>query len=150
MSDYISTNIPAHWDCSDPVLEIAIANFKAAVDQSYDYDSLEDAIQSYAQNADDITREEGLATELWGQAGDAVWALYKHNTLGNECGDSPFSPHDLLESDTNNLIRKATWREARESARESAEGHIVVGGVRCYVEMRDAEVQRLREETARA
>ena len=68
----------------------------------------------------------------------------------NEYGDSPFSPHDLLESDTNNLIRKATWNEARESARESAEGHIVVGGVRCYVEMRDAEIQRLREETARA
>jgi hypothetical protein len=76
----IKTNIPARWDCSDPVLEIAIANFRMAVDQAYDYDSLEDAIQSYAQNADDTTREQGLPKKLWGQAGDAVWALYRYNT----------------------------------------------------------------------
>ena len=76
----IKTNIPASWDCSEPILEIAIDHFRSAVDQSYNYDSLEDAIQSYAQNADDSAREQGLPKKLWGQAGDAVWALYRYNT----------------------------------------------------------------------
>lgn len=80
ITSIISTNIPAWWDCSDPVLEIAIANFKTAVDQADDYAAIEDAIQAYMQNADDTTREQGLPKQLWGQAGDAVWALYRFNT----------------------------------------------------------------------
>jgi hypothetical protein len=40
---------------------------------------------------------------------------------------------DLIDSETGEVIRKATDDEAAESANAGAEGHILVDGRRCYV-----------------
>jgi hypothetical protein len=40
---------------------------------------------------------------------------------------------DLIDSETNEVIRKSTDDEAAESVNAGAEGHIDVDGRRCYV-----------------
>jgi hypothetical protein len=40
---------------------------------------------------------------------------------------------DLVDSETNEVIRKSTDDEAAESANAGIEGHILVDGRRCYV-----------------
>jgi len=73
------TKIPAHWDRNDPVLEIAISNYTMAIDQAYDYDSIEQAIESYVQNASDTAKEKRMSSADIMAAGDAVCVLYRYN-----------------------------------------------------------------------
>lgn len=40
---------------------------------------------------------------------------------------------DLIDSETNDVIREATEDEAAESVLAGAEGHIMVDGRKCYV-----------------
>jgi len=77
---------------------------------------------------DQLTDE--LAAACWDStqtdtyaARDAVARLL-HETSG---------PFDLCDSETTEVIRKATADEAAESANAGEEGHILVDGKRCYV-----------------
>jgi hypothetical protein len=72
-------NVPTHWDRADPIIAIAICSYELALDQAYAYDSLDHALMSYADNADDTAIEQGLPREICGQAGEAVFALHRHN-----------------------------------------------------------------------
>jgi hypothetical protein len=60
------------------------------------------------------------------EIGDARGAVARllHETAG---------PFDLIDSETNEVLRRATVDEAAESAAAGTEGHFLVDGCRCYV-----------------
>jgi len=60
----------------EKIMKIAKANFDMAVDQANDYKSLDDAVDSYAQNAMDTAREEGFSNGDAMEAQSAVDRLY--------------------------------------------------------------------------
>ena len=67
-----------HDERMDKIMKIAQANFNMAVEQAaYDYNSLDDAVDSYAQNAMDTAREEGLSAADAMEAQSAVDRLYE-------------------------------------------------------------------------
>lgn len=71
--------IPTSWDQSDPITSIAISNYQSAIENAKAYESLEMAVLAYSTNADDSAIGQGFPKEKWGQAGDAVFALWRHN-----------------------------------------------------------------------
>lgn len=58
------------------IMKIAKANFDIAVDDAVDYKSLDDAVDSYAQNAYDTAREQGFPDDAM-TASDIVYRLYE-------------------------------------------------------------------------
>lgn len=64
-------------DKENQIMKIAKANFNMAVEQAYDYNSLDDAVDSYAQNAMDTAREEGFSAADAMEAQSAVDRLYE-------------------------------------------------------------------------
>lgn len=63
-------------DKENQIMKIAQANFNDAVDQAYAYNSLDDAVDSYAQNAMETAREEGFSADDAMEAQSAVDRLY--------------------------------------------------------------------------
>lgn len=79
------------FDLNDPASEIALDNYKAALDQVEEFENddhytfintpIERAIDSYAQNAADTAKEQGLGKKVAGDAFENVFALARINKL---------------------------------------------------------------------
>lgn len=84
--------------------------------------------QAGQASLDELNAELGAAghysgnTELYDARAAIAHVLYVHS-----------GPFDLLDSETNDVIREATYQETVDSLLASPEGHILVDGRRCYV-----------------
>ena len=79
------------FNLNDPASEIALSNYKMALDQVEEFENddhytfintpIERAIDSYAQNAADAAKEQGLGKKVAGDAFENVFALARINKL---------------------------------------------------------------------